>query len=169
MKEIWKDIKEYEGLYQVSSLNRIRSLDRYVIHPKSKGLRLIKGKILKQSKDRYGYPIVNLSKNCKVKMFRIHRLVAEAFIPNPDNLPLINHKNELKDDNSLENLEWCDYQYNNSYSRSKPVLQYTLDGEFVREWSSATEAEKYGFISYHIYACCNGKRKSHKGFIWRYK
>lgn len=163
-KEIWKDILGYEGLYQVSNFGRVKSL------------KFGKERILKLIKDKDGYFIVNLYKNKKIKSFRVHRLVAEAFIDNPDNLPQVNHKDENPSNNVVSNLEWCNAKYNINFGTrskkvskklSKPVLQYTLDGEFVREWKSYSECKRNGFN--HVDMVCRGKRKSCGGFIWRYK
>lgn len=165
-KEIWKDIKNYEGLYQVSNWGRVRSL------------KFGKIRILKACKDKDGYLIVTLYKSGQSKIFKVHRLVAETFIPNPDNLPITNHKNELKYDNRVENLEWCDAKYNTNYGNgikkriektSKPIFQFTLDGVLVKEWPSINEVGRYGFSRRHITACCRGERKTHKGYIWKYK
>ena len=172
--EIWKDIKDYENLYQGSNLGRARSLDRWV-SSKNGSIRCCKGRILKLSTNKDGYLYVCLWKNGKVKNFLVHRLVAEAFLPNPDNLPQVNHKDENPQNNNVDNLEWCSAQYNTNYGTrnercSKPILQYTLDGVFVREWESAMQAEREGgFNSGNIAACCKGKRKTHKDSIWRYK
>ena len=172
-KEIWKDKKDYEGHYQVSNFGRVKSI------------KFGKEIILKQ-KIKDGYYYVGLSKNGIQKMYLVHRLVAEAFLPNPDNLPQVNHKDENKLNNVVSNLEWCSAQYNNTYGTriervaeknkkntngklSKPVLQYTLDGEFVREWPSAMECGRNGYNNGHVAACCRGEQKTHKGFIWRYK
>ena len=168
MKEIWKDKKDYEGHYQVSNFGRVKSI------------KFGKERILKLTKDKDGYFFVNLYKNNKSKAFKVHRLVAEAFLPNTDNLPLINHKDEDKSNNIVSNLEWCDVKYNTNYGtrnkrigksntngkRSKPVLQYTLDGKFVREWESYRECKRNGFN--HVSECCRGKLKSCGGFIWKY-
>lgn len=110
--EVWKNIsiKDYEDFYQVSNLGRVRSVDKV----DSLG-RLIRGKIKASTNNGNGYLVVNLKNNGKQKMVTIHRLVAEAFIPNPYNLPQINHKDENKLNNKVENLEWCDAKYNNSY------------------------------------------------------
>ena len=144
--EIWKDYKDYEGLYQASNLGRMRSLDRWVKGPNS-SIRFCKGRILKPCTTKDGYLLVNLCKNGKVKSFLVHRLVAEAFIDNTDNLPQVNHKDENKLNNNVDNLEWCDAQYNSNYGTrterlskskingkcSKIVLQYDLNGNFIKE------------------------------------
>ena len=162
MKEIWKDKKDYEGHYQVSNCGRVKSF------------RFGKERILKLIKYKCGYLYVNLYKNNIKKEYLVHRLVAEAFIDNTDNLPCVNHKDENKLNNNVDNLEWCTHEYNINYGTrtercSKPVLQYTLDGEFIREWPSTRECGKSGFNQGSVSACCRGKRKTHKGFLWEYK
>lgn len=112
--EEWKSIPGYEGLYEVSSYGRVKSLNRYV-KVKSKSYRLQKGKMLSPIKNKYGYLQVFLCCNGKYKIISVHRLVAQAFIPNPDNLPIINHKDEDKTNNRVENLEWCNAKYNSNY------------------------------------------------------
>ena len=180
--EIWKDYKNYEGLYQASNLGRMRSLDRWV-KSKSGSVRLCKGKILKLCTDKYGYLNVSLYKNNKVKTYLVHRIIAETFLPNTDNLPCVNHKDENPLNNVVSNLEWCTYSYNNSYGtrlervrdkqingkKSKPVLQYDLEGNFIREWPSTMECERNGYQNTGISHCCLGKLKTYKGFIWEYK
>lgn len=167
--EIWKDVEGYEGLYSVSNYGRVKGHF---------------GKILKPKYQRQGYLQVHLYKDKKQKTVFIHRLVAIAFIPNPDNLPQINHKDEIKDNNHVDNLEWCDGKYNCNYGTrnkrmsetlrlgSATIIQLTKNGEFIKEWESvkaASEAlkiEKSG-----IYYCLEGKYKrnlSH-GFQWQYK
>lgn len=181
--EIWKDIKKYEGLYQCSNLGRVRSLDRW----ENGGYgttRLRKGKILKPLKSTNGYLRVCFLKDSKGQYYLIHRIVAETFIPNLDNLPCVNHKDEDKTNNCVDNLEWCSYQYNNNYGtrnqqvsdkltngkRSKAVYQYTLDGEFIREWQSMNEVQRQlGYDNSHIGKCCLGKQKQSYGYKWRYK
>ena len=116
MKEIWKDIEGYEGLYQVSNIGRVRSLDRCV--ERNGGISFIKGRILKPARcgRQCNYWFVGLSKNGKVKQHYIHRLVAQAFIPNPENLPEVNHKDERPENNCVDNLEWCTALYNLTYN-----------------------------------------------------
>ena len=108
--EIWKDIEGYEGYYQVSNFGNVRSVDRVIEY--SDGVkRLRKGRILKPYKNRDGYLTCDLRKNSKHKISKIHRLVSEAFIPNPSNLPEVNHKDEDKTNNCVDNLEWCTRSY----------------------------------------------------------
>lgn len=185
MTEEWRDIKGYEDLYQVSNLGRVRSLDRYEFF--SLGKRFRKGIIIKSSEDKNGYNRVSLTKDGKQKFFFVHRLVAEAFIPNPNNLPFINHKDEVKYNNCVDNLEWCTHEYNMNYGNrlqkcsksltnrrdlSKSVLQFTLDGTFVAEYPSTMEAERMLGVNHSsISACCRGKKylKTVGGYKWRYK
>ena len=114
MEEIWKDIEGYEGLYEVSSYGRVRSLGQFVNHNYG-GDAYRKGRILKPGLGSKKYLSVTLSKNGIQKQYSVHRLVAQAFIPNINNLPIINHKDEDRTNNSVDNLEWCDYKYNVNY------------------------------------------------------
>lgn len=169
--EEWKPIQDYEELYEVSNYGRVRSLvDTH------RNIRK-EPKILKTGKNGKGYLHVTLWKKGKSKTFKLHRLVTNAFIPNPQNLPQINHKDEDKTNNHVENLEWCTASYNNSYGTriervaekcSKPVISTDKNG--VEEYfPSVAEAERrYGFNHQNICHCCNGKRKTHKGRRWRY-
>ena len=124
MIEEWRPIEGYEGLYEVSSYGKVRSLDRYVKNGHS-SYRLQKGRVLSPTKDRYGYLFVILTCNGKHKMFLVHRLVAQAFIINFDNLLEVNHKDEDKTNNSVENLEWCDRKYNLNYGSRKDKVRDT--------------------------------------------
>ena len=110
MEEIWKAIEGYEGIYEVSSLGRFKSLERDVastFYGRPRTLHL-KEKILKQQQNHRGYMTIRIGTGADKVSLKMHRVVAEAFIPNPHNLPAINHKNEQPDDNRVENLEWCD-------------------------------------------------------------
>ena len=172
MKEIWRDIKGYEGLYQVSNLGRVRSL------------KFDKERVLSAGNCKRGYLLVVLCKDGKPKPYKVHRLVAQAFIPNPDNLPQVNHKDENPTNNVVSNLEWCDSKYNNNYgthtersakarknhpNQSKPVFQYTKDGTLVKSYPSASEVMRQtGYAQGNISACCLGKLPNTYGFIWSY-
>lgn len=174
-KEYWKPVLGYKGLYEVSNWGRIKSL------PRNGTVKY--ARILKPHTNKSGYSYVILCKNNIKKTFLVHRLVAEAFIDNTDNLPQVNHKDENKLNNSVDNLEWCDVKYNHNYGTinerisksqingksSKIVIQYNLDGTFVREWPSTMECERNGYNNTCISKCCLGKLKTYKGYIWRYK
>ena len=180
MKEEWRDIKGYEGFYQVNNLGQVKSLDRYV-NGRIKGYkRFLTGKIIKPvrgHKRRSLYLSVNLTINQAQKKYFIHQLVAKAFIPNPNNLPMINHKDENPSNNRVENLEWCDAKYNNNYGTkitkiSKAISQYSIDGQFIAEYQSiASAARQTGVDRSGIGKCCrHDKNYSHAGgYIWRYK
>ena len=171
-KEYWKPVVGYEGLYEVSNWGRVKRLRRLITNQYNSFY--IEEKILKPQKNIYGYLYVNLYKNGIMKHKTIHKLVAEVFLPNPNNYKEVNHKDECKTNNIVSNLEWCDRKYNINYGTrnekvSKKVYQYTLDGEFVREWKSTAECCRNGYNQGHVAACCRGERKIHKGFIWKYK
>ena len=172
--EVWKPIPNYEGLYDASNFGRVKSLNYNHTG---------QIKVLKPKKNKYGYLSITKKKNGLKKFYSVHRLVAMAFIPNPDNLPQVNHRNEIKTDNSVYNLEWCDTKYNCTYwsyrekqsliqrnnpKQSKPVYQYTLEGMLVHVWPSANEVGRNGFDRRSVIKCCNGKQKTHKGFLWSY-
>lgn len=175
--EIWKDIKAYEGLYQISNSGNVRSLDRYETNGRT--MILYKGKMLSKaiSHSNKGYYIVSLSKKGKSTKKYIHRLIAEAFIPNPNNYPCINHKNENKLDNRIENLEWCTDIYNINYGNrnkkaskniSKRIVQISKDNKIIKVWDSIDKAQKELKIS-NISSCCLNKRKTSGGYIWKYE
>lgn len=191
MDEVWKDIEEYEGLYQVSNLGRVKSLFfNHIIG---------KERVLKPVAKKDGYLYVNLWINGKTKCHSIHRLVAEAFIPNddPEHKTQVNHKSEKKFENYVwvnedgtinpekSNLEWCDGVYNINYgthnermlkTRNKRggktaerlIAQITLDGQIIKIWPSIMEAERNGFNRSCICLCCQGKLNKHQGFKWQY-
>lgn len=121
MQEEWRPVPEFEDAYEVSNLGRVRSLDRwaeYVNHGTPTRMR-IHGKVLKLYKDEDGYLRINVKVGSKSKTFGVHRLVAQAFIPNPDSLPCVNHKDYNPENNVVNNLEWCSIEYNNEYSNNK--------------------------------------------------
>ena len=171
--EIWLQVVGYEGLYEVSNLGRVKSLANEFSR---------KEKILSQYENKNGYLYVSLCKYGKMKSFRVHRLVAIAFIPNPNGYRCVNHKDENKENNCVDNLEWCTHQYNNTYGtvvqrrvahtdykaigrknaekltngvRSKQVYQYSLGGILVAIWESIRECGRQGFNFGAVSQCCN--------------
>ena len=192
--EIWRtavcDGEIYEGLYKVSNWGRILSLNY-----RNTG----KAKLRKPSENKKdGYFQVNLRKNGETKKCYVHRLVAETFLPNPENKPEVNHKIEgdegkkinmviFNEDGSVNKerstIEWVTRKENNDYGTrnervakamtngklSKPVLQFSLSGDLIREWPSTQECGRNGFIQQNVVNCCNGKQKTHKGFRFMYK
>ena len=191
MKEIWKDIIGFEGLYQVSNLGRIKSVERYVLNTRW-NIKMHKQEIiLKPSKNKKGYNLVAISKNNKLYSYQIHRLVAQAFIPNPDNKQQVNHKNGIKNDNRVDNLEWAtphenmkhayknnliskdkmNYCIQSSISfRKKPILQIK-DNVVINEFDSIESAKKMLKVksSGCLVNALKGRIKTYKGFIWTYK
>lgn len=188
--ELWRDVRGYEGLYQVSNYDRVRSLDRYVRKKGRNGTECVqprKGKILRQHNSR-GYLFVALCKNGVHKAHKIHQLVAQAFIPNPLNYDNVHHKDHNPLNNMVENLEWMNSnEHVSMHAREraikrgrKTIYQYTLEGELVAIWDSAREVEKQlGYNHGCISMCCKGgcfyKRRNkwvnktqHKGYRWSY-
>ena len=174
VEEIWKDIKDFEGRYQISNEGRVKSLARKFID-RSGREQNIKERILKLRNDKDGYKVISIRDGSgKRKSFRVHRLVCEAFIPNPDNKPQVNHIDEDKSNNRICNLEWCTCTENNNHGTrtaraikntakalSKMVGQYTLDGELVKVFQSTHEAERQtGFNHSNIAAVANGKSQT---------
>lgn len=174
MQEIWKDIRDYEGLYQISNKGNVKSLNYNHTG---------REEILKLSVDKRGYLIVRLCNNRKLKFLRVHRLVAEAFIPNPNNYPCVNHKDEDKTNNCISNLEFCSVKYNNNYGTrlerilkkttngkcSKPVLKIDpISNEIVAEFPSINEVQRQLGLT-HISECCKGKRNTAGKYKWQYK
>lgn len=191
IKEIWKPIIGYEGIYECSNMGEIKSLNYNHAN---------KAALLILTTNNNGYKKVTLVKNGKKKDFSVHRLIAQAFIPNPNNLPQVNHKDENKQNNMIwvnedgsidynkSNLEWCDAIYNNNYGsrkerikpwlgmsggkhpKSRRIEQYTKEEEYIRAWDSISDIEReLGFNGAHICSCANKKRKSANGFIWKYE
>lgn len=191
--EIWKDFIGFERYYQVSNLGRVRSKDRIAITPKTSYFK--KGRISIPSLDGKGnYLFVGLHVNNKVKLIYIHRLVAQNFIPNPHNYKQVNHINENKKDNRADNLERCTAEYNMNYGTAmqraketyashydrsaiaknnaieKEVIQYALDGKYIKEWDSLTDIQnELGFCRSNISKCREGKYKQANNFIWEFK
>ena len=170
--EVWKDIEDYKGLYQVSNLGRVRSLDRI----DALG-RLRKGKVLAYGLSGGGYLQVGLHRDGKVEQKLVHRLVSEAFLPNPDNLPQVNHKDEDKANNQVENLEWCTALYNNTYGtrvervtkvREKRIYAITSLGHRYY-FSGVNKASRLlGLKKVHVSACLHGRQKTHRGFSFEW-
>ena len=190
MTEEWRtavyDGEIFEGLYKISNLGRILSLNY-----RNTG----RAEVMNPVSNKYGYLRVGLSKNGKTKTCSVHRLVAETFLPNPENLPEVNHKDEdktnnfvfLNEDGSINkeksNLEWKNHRDNCNHGTrnervakamingklSKRVLQLTLDRELIREWPSTKEAGRNGFTQSAVAACCRGEKPQYKGFLWMYK
>lgn len=175
--EEWRDAVGYEGHYQVSNLGRVRSVDHTTVHKDGRVSRY-KGKMLAISLNGDGYRKTIFSVNGVHTHPRICRLVAMAFIPNPNNYDQVNHKDENKLNDCVGNLEWCDAKYNMNYGtaprrrgekKRKPVEQFTLNGEFIRRWPCASIAEKETGVDHsHIARCCKSKLRQTKGFIWKY-
>ena len=182
MAEIWRDIKGFEGIYQVSNIGRVKSLERYV-PSKNGSYRKEKEKIRAIHLDKYGYFYIILCNSGNNYKRLIHRLVAEAFIPNPNNYPIINHKDEIKTNNMIwvnedgsidydkSNLEWCDVQYNTRYSLSKSIIQFSKDNKIINIWDVITDAANNLKINKsQIIKCCKRKPKHNTagGYKWQY-
>lgn len=190
--EEFKDIPDYEWIYAISEYGVIRSHDRVVSHGYTKK-QTLKGKILRYQIDKDGYPCLRLSKNGKKKYFHIHTLVAKTWIPNPLNLPQVNHIDGVKTNTHKSNLEWCTSsdnakhayklglrtsawlgngsmtgKFGADHNQSKPVIQLTMDGKEVRRFDCMVDAKKFGFQPTHIGACCMGKVRHHRNFKWEY-
>lgn len=173
MQEVWKDIEGYEGLYQVSNLGNVKSLDKRWNTSPDHAIN-VRGKMLKQRKMYAGYMQVGLSRNGVTKTHRVHKLVADAFIVNPENKPQINHKNGDKTDNTVSNLEWCTASENQRHKVD--VLGINGGAEIPvmcletgQIYKSVTEASKQTKANAsHICAVCKGKRAKSAGYTWRY-
>jgi hypothetical protein len=172
MKEIWKDIKDFEGLYQISNMGRVKSLG----NGKTRKEKILSGG------NCTGYYYVHLCKEGKRKHYYFHRLVAEAFIPNPLNYPEVEHIDCNPNNNTVDNLRWCthkencnnpltisNYKQSNTYGHCKPIIQIMSNGT-TKEWLSAAEVERVlGYNQSNISACCRGKYKTAYGYKWSFK
>lgn len=191
--EIWKDIKGYEGLYQVSNYGNIKNVERYINANLKNNIKKVKrkSKILNPfCSNKIKYYTITLYKNKKPKNYRLHRLVAIAFIPNPNQYKEVNHKDGNKLNNNIDNLEWCsriqnmEHAYKNGliirkkglimkrgkyHKSSKKVYQYNLNGELIKQWDSMSDIKRELNLSIgNISSCCNGKRKQAYNFIWKW-
>lgn len=186
MKEIWKDIKGYEGLYQVSNLGRVKSLGKGGFNQYQKNVRFLS--ICKNSE---GYGIVVLTKELQTRTFSVHRIVAKTFIENPLNKRVVNHKDGNKLNNVASNLEWLTYKENYIHARdvlgcfsnpakpwlgvkggdnpcSKIVYGYSKDGSLLYKFKSVIETKLKGFTPSLVAGCARGERSHHKNIIWKY-
>ena len=148
-----RDVKGYEGIYGITSCGKVWSYRRQ--------------KFLKPFYDKNGYLRVQLCKNGKCKKYKLHRLVADAYIPNPDNLPEVDHIDNDKTHNYINNLQWLSHKDNSRKSNNKPILQFDLNGNFIREWECAYDVGKE--VKQGINNCLRGRTKSAYGYIWKYK
>lgn len=166
--EKWKIIDGYDGKYEISNYGLVKNKNfKRSGFEKLLALRTVKG-----------YIMVGLYKNGKQKLEYVHRLVGKYFLENTFNYPEINHKDECKSNNCVENLEWCDRTYNINYgtavfrcgkSKSKPILQYDLDGGLVKRWDRIRDAGRNGYNSSTISKCCRNIKHTHKGYVWKYE
>jgi hypothetical protein len=162
-EEVWKDIKETNGRYQVSNRGRVRN----------------KKKLIKQFDNGNGYMYVRILVNNKPTNKRVSRLVAQAFLRNPNNYLFVNHIDENRKNNNVDNLEWCSIKYNNNFgkriekykkARYKSINQYSLNGDFIKKWNSIKEiSQKLNISASGITSCAKRKFKQFKGYVWRYE
>lgn len=180
-EEIWKRIPNFP-YYEVSNYGNVHSIDR-MVNAKLGSKSFKRGRILTKQRLSDGYVQVRLCNNGVTRFYRIHQLVAICFIKNPNGYTQINHINEVKDDNRVENLEWCDIKYNNNYGcrlerisnsmkngkNSICVVQMNLMGDKIQTWVSMSEVQRnLGISNSKIAACCKGKRNKAGGYKWRY-
>ena len=163
MREIWEEAIGFEGLYEISKSGKVKKKDR----------------LLRQRKNNKGYFLVDLYKNGIRHQLLVHRLVAQAFIKNPNNYPCVNHKDENKENNNADNLEWCSQKYNMNYgscprrigeANSKSVIQHDKNGNVVGKYNSIICAERMtGISNGSIGDCLHKRRKSAGGYLWQYE
>lgn len=190
-KEEWRDVKDYEGIYQVSSFGRIKSLDRIKEYKRGDKVikSVVKGTLIKTFLFSWGYEGFVASKFGRTTTKYIHKVIAESFIPNPDNKKMVNHKDLNKLNNRIDNLEWCTHKENIQHYFKQPhvkgsnagkfgkdshqikaVIQYTLDGEFIKEYPSVSSVGfELGINISGIYKNCTGKSSKSNGYKWKYK
>ena len=180
--EFWADIPGFEGLYQVSTYGRVKRLSRWA--ETGRGMHLLPEIIMKQKIDRYGYPAIALYQGKGYVYTTVHRLMGVTFLFNPSKLPMINHKDCIRHNNSIDNIEWCTAKYNSNYgncpqkiaaSLSKPVLKFDLEGNFICEYSSIKNAalsiRDYSIKTARgtIGECCLNHMKTAYGYVWKFK
>jgi hypothetical protein len=167
MEEVWKFIEGFGENYEISSFGRVRNSKT--------------SKYLKPYSNSDGYLVVGLSKNNKIKTISVHRLVAKSFIPNPNNLPEVNHKDYNVTNNCYDNLEWCNRQYNIEYSKnriakatkerfSRTIYQYSSEGILIKIWNLVMDIQReLGLNSRQVTDCCNNKVKTCGNYVWSYR
>lgn len=186
-EEAWKAVNDegFENMYEVSNLGRIRSVDRVI--DSKRGPLNYKGKLISTPPNTDGYPSFNFCKAGKKKSARVHQVVAKAFIPNPENYPEVNHIDEVKSNNNVDNLEWCTRLYNMNYGtglkrmkehpnqierheNSKvPIIGVRISDKKVIRFESIAEADRHGFKRRNLWSAINGYDKSHNGYVWCYE
>lgn len=183
--EVWKDIKHFEGLYQVSNLGNVKRLSRIINYCTGRS-EVLKERLLKpalrSNDNRRRYYFFVASKNGKRYNLPVHREVAKSFIPNPDNKPEVNHIDGNKLNNHVENLEWVTGEENirhalkhglhkrgKNHYKSRPVLMINKKGKIVKEFDCMMDVKKFGFSQGNVGMCCKGKRNVHKNYYWKYK
>ncbi|MBV5348875.1 NUMOD4 motif-containing HNH endonuclease [bacterium] len=176
--EIWKDVVGYEGIYMVSNIGRVKSLMKVYYTGTNGRSRIFQNEMVLKQYTHFGYNLLRLCRDGKTKLFRVHILVATAFIENPENLPIINHKDGVRNNNLVENLEWCTQAHNvkhayltklNKCRGGRKVASFTKSGTLVKEYEKISLAVPEGFRHDCIVACCSGKHKEHKGLFWKYQ